>query len=539
MSEALANAPRASATSFRRTGKRRLIPLIAGVFALLFGWFVAQFYDPATGLTSMLSIGDRTEAVAINQLRDVPHHTYRHSYGYDGSYYVQIALSPLLNDPELTTAIDNLPYRARRILLSWTAWGFGFGHPTWIVWVFPFLNVATWFALAWLLTRWFPLTSWDALFRWATFMFSHGLCMSVRHSLVDAPSLLLIVLAVIALERRRPLGAAAAFALATLTRETSVLASIAFREGDPRQLSTWLKRLGFLLLVALPLGGWLLYLRLKFGPAASAGFNNFAPPLVGLAEKWVESTTALFAEVVWAREWFTLACVLSLTVQCVFLLARWRPGHAWWRIGITFAVMALFLSRPVWEGSPGAATRVLLPMSLAFNILVPHGRRWLPILVAGNLTFFASLAEFTPPARFYTLSRPAALAETVSFTDIGDWYGVEGRRSHTWRWASGPAGLRIENASGTPLRVTLHGNVSALDRPRDFAIEAAGQTLWSVRLDGQRATFDVVCIAPPGSTDLLFTTPQPPPPEDRDLRRLAFSVSDLKIAITPVTDPAP
>jgi len=531
------SSPSRPTTAF--TWKPRVVLLAALASVLLFGWFVAGFYDRNTGLTSMLSIGDRTEAVAISKLHEVPHHTYRHSYGYDGSYYVQIALSPLLDDPELPTAIDNLPYRARRILLSWTAWTLGAGQPEWVVHVFPFLNVAAWLALAWLLRRWFPLTSWDSFFRWAMFIFSHGMCMSVRHSLVDVPSLLLIVVAVLALERRRHLGAAVVLALATLTRETSVLATVAFSGGDPRSPRTWLKRAALLVVVAAPLAAWLFYLRAKFGTSAGAGFNNFAPPFVGLAEKWVESILALFQEVVWPLDWATAACVLSLTVQCVFLLARWRPSEAWWRIGAVFALMAVFLSRPVWEGSPGAATRVLLPMSLAFNILVPRGRRWLPLLVAGNLTVFASLSEFDPPPRFFHLSAPAAVADSVTISDIGHWYQVESRGSNTWRWASGDAGLRFENASGQPLAVTLRGTVSVLDRNRDVAVHLGDQRFWSATLSSDRADFSVTFDLPPGSSELRFITPQPPPPEDRDGRALAFSVSNLKLTLRPPPSSAP
>ena len=519
--------------------KARVILLAAIATVLLFGWFVAGFYDRSTGLTSMLSIGDRTEAVAISKLREVPHHTYRHSYGYDGAYYVQIALSPLLNDPELPTAIDNLPYRARRILLSWTAWAFGAGQPEWIVEVFPFLNVAAWLALAWLLRRWFPLTSWDSFFRWSTFMFSHGMCMSVRHSLVDVPSLLLIVVAVLALERRRNLSAAVVLSLATLTRETSVLATVAFSGGDPRRPRTWIKRAALLLVVAAPLAAWLFYLRTKFTPSTGAGFNNFAPPFAGLAEKWVESIAALFEEVVWPLDWATAACVLSLTVQCVFLLARWRPSETWWRIGVMFAFMAIFLSRPVWEGSPGAATRVLLPMSLAFNILVPRGRRWLPLLVAGNLTVFASLSEFNPPPRFFKIAAPAEVADSVSISDQGHWYQVESRGSNTWRWASGNAGLTLENSSDQPLTVTIRGTISVLDRHRELALRLREQTLWSATLSGDDAAFSVTFTLPPGPSELLFTTPQPAPPADRDGRALAFSVSNLKLTLRPAPPSAP
>ena len=77
---------------------------------------VAQFYLPGTGFTSLLSIGSRLDERAVEKLRAVPHYAIEDSWGYDGTYYVQLALHPTLDQPaELGAAIDNLSYRARRI----------------------------------------------------------------------------------------------------------------------------------------------------------------------------------------------------------------------------------------------------------------------------------------------------------------------------------------------------------------------------------------------------------------------------------------
>ncbi len=55
-------------------------------------------------------------------LRKAPIYIYHDTGGYDGLYYAQLAASPALRNPALPKAIDNLGYRARRILLSWIAW---------------------------------------------------------------------------------------------------------------------------------------------------------------------------------------------------------------------------------------------------------------------------------------------------------------------------------------------------------------------------------------------------------------------------------
>jgi len=83
---------------------------------------------------------------------------------------------------------------------------------------------------------------------------------------------------------------------------------------------------------------------------------------------------------------WSLCMLVALTVQFLYLVLRPQWTQAWWRIGITYAVLLIFLGDAVWEGYPGAASRVLLPMQLAFNILVPAGRAWWLVLVLGNLT---------------------------------------------------------------------------------------------------------------------------------------------------------
>src|SRR5690606_36730547 len=113
------------------------VAFIAGI--ALFLWAVGQFYHRDTGFSSLVSIGDLFNETKVTALKGVPHYVYESSPGYDGAYYAQIALHPTLDNPELERAIDNLPYRARRILFSWVAWAVGLGQPAWIVQVHALL----------------------------------------------------------------------------------------------------------------------------------------------------------------------------------------------------------------------------------------------------------------------------------------------------------------------------------------------------------------------------------------------------------------
>src|ERR1044071_6399973 len=111
------------------------------VCVVLFLNCVAQFFNPSPGFSSLISIGDQFSATQVTALRHTPHYVYESSPGYDGAYYLQLALYPTLENPELKKAIDNLPYRARRILFCWVAWAIGLGQPAWIIQAHGLINV--------------------------------------------------------------------------------------------------------------------------------------------------------------------------------------------------------------------------------------------------------------------------------------------------------------------------------------------------------------------------------------------------------------
>ncbi len=526
-------------------------PLVGSVRAaylacvILFGWAIMQFYAPGTGFTSLISIGDAINQRQMTKLRNVPHFVYEDSAGYDGAYYVQLALYPTLQNPRLATAIDNLPYRARRILFCWVAWAAGLDQPAWIVQAFALLNVVSWFGLAWVLLRWFPATSWGNFFRWFSMMFSHGVCMSVRDSLVDGPALLLLALALAAWEEGRKWRASVLLGLAGLGRETSLLVSTMFAPGDRNNRAGWRLCVRAVVAAALPLLVWVIYLRWRLGPANETGLNNFTLPLAGLAEKWGAVANAMMEHPGRAVSRATLAVTLALTVQFLFFVLRWRPREIWWRVGATFAVLLMFISTPVWEGFPGAAARVLLPMTLAFNVLVPRGARWFAVLLAGNLTVLAAFNEFSPPREFYTVEAPGELISALKIERTGGWYGAEGSGGLRWRWSSGQSELRIHNHAGGPLLITCAGHAtSALDARRlrisvgpATAARANDAMVWSGELGALSAKFQFGVTVPLGETILSFTTDKPAHPVDADPRKMAFMISNLTLVAKPAAGP--
>ncbi len=518
---------------------RPQLACVAAVVVFLSG--VAQFYQRGLGFSSLISIGEILNDSKVTALRQIPHYVYEGSAGYDGSYYVQLALYPTLDNPELLKAIDNLPYRAKRILLCWAAWLLGAGQPAGVVQAHALLNVVCWLALAWVLLRWFPPTTWENFFRWAAVMFSHGLCMSVRHSLVDGPSLLLVALAMRWLEEGRRTAGGVTLALAGLGKETSLLACAGL-DPDPatgagpgwRSPRTW-GRVGLkAFVIALPLFAWMAFVRFKFGPAEDPGLGNFTLPFAGFAEKIRFAVRDMAGPDATALSWATLATMVALAVQWIFFAVRWRPGERWWRIGAAFALMMVFLATPVWEGFPGAATRVLLPMTLAFNILVPRGVRWLPILLVGNLTVAATIFEYSPPHEFYTVRADETMRAAVRVVPAKGWHAPERHAKNQWRWTSGSAELRLNNRAGRPVRATIRGQASSVEGARSLRISLGERLLWGETI-GAKGTTEIRFgfTLPPGETVLIFTSDRPAQKIGTDPRALAFQIANLEIVVQP------
>ena len=123
-------------------------------------------------------------------------------------------------------------------------------------------------------------------------------------------------------------------------------------------------------------------------PAArGVGRANFAAPFSGYLSKWEFTVSQLQASGWWgslAR--FNLAALVGLTVQTGYLLWRREWGSAWWRVGVLYSLLMLVLSYPIWEGDPGAIVRVVLPVSVAFNVLVSAAAGSGRSSILGNLS---------------------------------------------------------------------------------------------------------------------------------------------------------
>jgi hypothetical protein len=378
--------------------------------------------------------------------------------------------------------------------------------------------------------RWFPPTDLQNFVRWFGILFSSGLCMSVRNSLVDAPSLLLIALAMAWLEKGKRGPGVAVLALAGLGRETSAIAASAVIETKD-QKHRILRSLVLGLLSFVPLLIWIVWLRVKFGASDDTGMGNFGVPLAGFAQKWGESFAQLAAHPFSPTAITTFATVFALTVQFLFFALRWRPGEAWWRLGVSYSALMIFLATPVWEGFPGAASRVLLPMLLAFNLAVPRGRRWLAVLIAGNVSVLAAYKEFNPPREFYALRGDAAVLAALRVERTGGWHGVESNATAGWRWSRGESGLRFVNDSGHPLRLALQGEISSTQDERRVRVSIGPAMVWSEAVSSRPSEVRLGCVLPAGTTEMVFKTDTPAHRVGADDRELAFKITNLEIVV--------
>lgn len=358
---------------------------------------IGSIHRRNTGFTVLIKFGDRFNEQALPAVRDAPHYVHFNSAGYDGQWYAQLAVEPLLRDRAIDRALDTPPYRARRIFFSWTAYLFGLGRPAWVLKAYALQNIVAWVLLAMLFARWLPPTRSRHFAAWFACLFGAGLIGSVTHALLEGPSLVLLTLAVIAVERGRFWVASVVMALSGLGRETNLVGGGVVVGGLPRNRDAMLRLAGQLAIMVLPYLLWSLYVRSLYPSFQLSNPASFGLPFSAYVQKWASTIGEMFTYGWQSDIGFSLAALVSVTTQAVFLLWRREPKSAWWRMGVAYAVLLPLLSSLVWDGYPGAAIRVLVPMTIAFNVLIVESRSFWTLVVLGNLSVIEGLMELSAP----------------------------------------------------------------------------------------------------------------------------------------------
>ena len=375
---------------------RRVLVAYLALLAL-FVTSITKLHEPEAGMTVLIRFGGQFEDRVLPSVRAVPRHVEENSAGYDGQFYAQLAVDPFLRDPALGDALDAPAYRARRIFFSWTAFLLGLGQPRWVLQAYATQYVVLWLLLAWVLCRWFPPRDLQSLCLWFGCMFSHGVVISVIAAVPDGASMLLLALSVLAIERGRARRAAGLVGLAGLAKDINLLWSAVLIVPDGLKRYGWRDLCLWGLMVAGPLSLWMLYVAASLDFEDLGGGRNFAPPLAGYLENWSLTLAALGDEGWDSYARLSLYAMIGLTTQGAVLLAvrDWR--NPWWRAGVGSVVLMTVLGPAVWEGYPGAVTRVLLPMTFAFNAVLPKNRWFWPLFVLGNLSILPGLEVLRVP----------------------------------------------------------------------------------------------------------------------------------------------
>jgi hypothetical protein len=516
--------------AFGKWLQTRRLGLAASVAVAVFAVLAGRFWHPCYGFTKFLQFDSSDEKLAIHEVRERPIYVYPGNNGYDGFAYAEIAFHPLLDSPELQPALGNVPYRARRILGSALAWLLAGGEPDYIADVYAGLNLGVWLVFAALLWWLLPVRDWRGWIAWAGLLFSAGALHAVRLALTDLPGVTLFAAAMLLAERRRPGLALGTLAIAGLARETTLAGVVALWRGPWNSPRAWFANALRTLAVAAPLVAWLVYVRWKAGPA-DQGLGNFTWPIAGWIEKWSDVFAGFKRDpdFTWLNT-TTLLATAGLTAQAVYLLHRPQPGDAWWRAGATGVAMMALLGTSVWEGHPGAATRVLLPMSLAFAVLAVRQRAAAAWLLAGNLTVFSGvLALWHVPqdAREFAAGRSGRAAYVARLGE--GWFGCERDKGDVWAWTPGNGQLTLQTwpNSESPLRVRL--GLRAIT-PRTVEIRQDTTLLWRGPAGAKLQWIEFDGVAK-GRAQLQFSTDQPAVRESDapNARALGFAVYDLRI----------
>ena len=389
------------------------------------------------------------------------------------------------------------------------------------------LNVIAWIVLAGLLWRLLPGNDWrDWLARGAVLL-SAGAISSIRYALTDLIALTLLAGAILALERRRNAWASGLLGLAGIGRGAALLALPAVA-GTPWSFRALLHRffpVAAFVAAAAACVAW------HVGSARQI-FENLAWPFGSFLDRWSDGLAAIFQFRDIGLAWVGLVVLLAFTVQAAFFLRYWREGDPWWRLGVAFVVLMFLLNDSMWVGAAGGVSRLLLPLTLAFNLLARRCRAPAAWLLAGNLGVaagFLSLFFFSDPLTDMAAVRAAGFAQ-ISGADNG-WFEGEHSARHAWSWNRGSARLDIETWPHSSRPVAFSFALRSLT-PRTVTIRQDGKELWRGEVGRNYIPVRIACHVAEGRAFLDMATDSPAVPDrsGSDARRVAFAIYDPCLA---------
>ncbi len=522
--------------------------LFALVGALAFAFILATYahiWSPAYGITRFIIIGHEFNQRGLAVYRATPKYMDPYPpdrWGFDGQHYAQLALDPLLRDPQIKQAVDNPPYRARRILMPWLAWLLGLGRPFWVLNVYAALNPLFWIGFAVMMGWLFRPYGWAGLAGFAAMLLTCGVIESMRGSLTDFPAFVLMTLAVMV----GGTGGAGVLALAGLTREVNVIGLAGLLEFKPPWGAALKKNIRLGLIAVLPLLLWLGYIAWRLRMHAAWDGDNLDWPMHAIGRKFGEFiAVAGRGGIAWAQfyrdyEFHALLTIIATLTQCLYLIMHREWGNRLWRMAAVFVPLFLCIGYPAWA-SHFTVTRHALPLTLGFNLVLAMrpSRRWLIWFLLGNCFVPYGIFEFSsygletlPRAEYAVVGAPVEESALGARFDRG-WLAPETAVRKIWRWADGArATLVLSNAQPQPVELQLAFDATS-PAPRDLQVSVAGTVVWSGRLDySLKSVRTQKFLLPPGETVVKFKTPQPAVVRGiDDPRKLTFMLASLELTV--------
>lgn len=241
---------------------------------------IAFFLRFDSNITSFMRIGS---VLPLSPYAN-PATTYQFDeFGYDGQLFFTIALDPFLQNPDSIAALDDPPFRYRRIFYPFLSYILGLGNAQFIPYMMVLINILSIPILVWVVSRYleaWQLPVWPAL----GVLSIPGLWIVLAFSTADGLNTVLIAIALYTYSIKQPRGSALAIMLACLTRETSLLIWLTLMG-----VSLWDSRTAdwrYLIPAIIPSVLWNIYVLARFDSQTIPGTAaSFVTPFLGIMAK--------------------------------------------------------------------------------------------------------------------------------------------------------------------------------------------------------------------------------------------------------------
>jgi hypothetical protein len=392
---------RAAVGGWALLDRRWVVMLITAVFALTFS--AARLQALGGGPASLVVAGDQFVRVGAAPA-GLP---VTHGPGYDGQFFYRLSLRPWTQvRTEFGITFDEPAYRQQRIVYPLLSFVVGRGQPAATAWALLGWNLAAAGALGWLGAALARRRGRHALWGLA-FAAYPGFVLVLARDLADLVAAVLLLTGILALDRRRPVVAAAALTLAGLTRESTLVVPVALAllwtidavwhrssgavlGGRPAWAMSAAGERARVQLVsfAVPLGvalAWQLVLWRSWGVAPLVqGSQRLGLPFAGI---WQFTQDAFqfgaFPLVVRLAELVLVVAAALATAWSLPRSAALAHEKLAWGLGLGVAVL---LSRSVWVEDWAFLRALAEPYLLGTLVLLGRpDRRGLPIFVAGGV----------------------------------------------------------------------------------------------------------------------------------------------------------